>query len=623
MKQACTSSTSFAYLPRVCLPLFSLLLLLNACISPGTNPTTHGSVTTTCTHNSTLPVPTTPLATQPSGGINLPGGTALPTTITQSLTFNLNYDDQAMEQDLQHIYTPGDPLYHHFLTPTQIVHCYAISNTQVQQVDNWLSQQGYHITSIDPLRSSIHVIASVATIERSLNVQLNQYTVPLLGYSFFMQDRLPLLPTTIRPLVQSIVGLDNLAIPLIKLPVGFTTQHSQITTGTGTCNGYGARQRLTRNKLASAYQINQLYQKSLQGQGMTIGVAEFGDPYNPQDVANYATCAGIPQPSIENIDVDGHLASGSGEGEATMDLELIAGLAPKAHILDYQADLNTTSFSQAFIDVFNRVAVDHRVQVLSVSYGAGEDMFSDSDAATIARSLRIMAEEGISVFISSGDCGAFAQRIPHVAVVSFPASAPYAIAVGGTYLQVNSQGQRSSETAWGLNDGAQLCQNEWGSGGGVSQNAGFKRPTWQSGPGMNTSYDGLSAGVLAPTSPPSPLSAPNGLRQVPDVSAAAYPNIAIYYQQAWYASGGTSAAAPIWAAGTLLVDQGLMQHRKKLIGGVPEFYNLAHHPGHFHPYTDIVSGNNLFYAATRGWDYATGWGSPNFNDILQLEMEKA
>src|SRR5438270_7098491 len=48
-------------------------------------------------------------------------------------------------------------------------------------------------------------------------------------------------------------------------------------------------------------------------------------PYTTLFRSNYAACAGIATPQVENIDVNGHLASGSGQGEAIMDLELIAG----------------------------------------------------------------------------------------------------------------------------------------------------------------------------------------------------------------------------------------------------------------------------------------------------------
>ncbi len=601
-------------LPRL---LIALLfgMLLSACSLPGTTSTPSQLTLPTATPGIIKDV--LPLAGIPAAATKALQGKPVPTNETKSLVFNLAYNDSTMERDLTQIYTPGSAEYHHYLSASDIIQRYALSNQQLQQVTHWLTDNGYHVLTADPFRSSIRVEAPVSIINQSLHIQLMQYTLPVLNYTFYMEQGTPTLPHAIDALVQSILGLDNLAIPNIKLPIGFTT-HATTQAGSN-CLAYGAQQSLTRNKLAAAYQINQLYHQSIQGQQMTIGVAEFGDSYDPQDIANYAACVGIAAPSIENIDVDGHLASGPGQGEAAMDLELIAGLAPQAHIIDYQADINNTSFAQALVDVFNRVASDHRVQVLSVSYGTGEDMFSASEQVAVARSLRTLAAEGISVFISSGDCGAYSQRIHNLAVVSFPASAPYAIAVGGTHLQVSNALTRTSETAWGSDDGAPVCQNEWGSGGGVSQNSAFKRPHWQSGAGINSHYDGTLQAVLTPDL--IPVSAPNGLRQVPDVAAAAYPNIAIYYQGAWLDAGGTSAAAPIWAAGTALVDQVLQQHQKALLGGVPEFYTLANRAGKFHPYNDITAGDNLFYHATRGWDYVTGWGSPNFANIAQFESQ--
>ncbi len=303
-----------------------------------------------------------------------------------------------------------------------------------------------------------------------------------------------------------------------------------------------------------------------------------------------------------------------------MDLELIAGLAPQATILDYQTD-GSTAFAQALVDVFNRIASDHKVQVLSVSYGTYESAFSNAELAAVNKSLRILSAEGVSVFVSSGDCGAYTARLPHIAQVAFPASAIYSIAVGGTHLQVNDSNVRTSETTWGPGDNLPVCLNDWGSGGGVSQNANFRRPSWQIGPGTTTHYDGATDHVFTQALDfADTVSAPNGLRQVPDVAAAAYPNISVYYKGAWTSSGGTSAAAPIWAAGVLLADEALQAQGRSMIGGVPEFYQMANHPGSHHPYNDITVGNNMFYNATIGWDYTTGWGSPNFNDIYQLEL---
>jgi len=596
-----------------------IALLVGACSLPGAQSTTTTTTTTPATGRTPTATPqksTHPVADQPTGTGKLPSGTPLPQDEVKPLTFILNYNDTAMEQDVAQMYTPGSATFHKYLTPDQIVQRYALPDVQQQQVIDWLTQHGYGVDSTDALHTSIKVHATVATIEQTLNITLNAYSIN--GHEFFLQQGEPKLPEPVSSLVASVIGLDNFAFPQFQPPFGFSIHH--IASLASDCSKYGANQTLTRNKLAAAYQVNQLYQQGFQGQGMTIGVAEFGDTYSPQDLANYAACAGISAPNVQNVDVDGHLAAGSGQGEAIMDLELIAGLAPKAQILDYQTDGQSTSFAQSMVDVFNRVATDHKVQVLSVSYGTFESAFSTTEQAAVNKSLRTLAAEGISVFISSGDCGAFTQRLQHIAVVAFPASAVYSIAVGGTHLQVNDSNARSSETAWSAGDNLPVCSNNWGSGGGVSENPAFTRPSWQVGTGTTTAYDGASSGVFIRAFDfADAVKAPNGLRQVPDVAAAAFPNIAVYYKGAWVASGGTSAAAPIWAAGALLVDQALQQKGKPVLGGVPEFYTLANHPGNFHPYNDITAGDNLFYQATPGWDYTSGWGSPNFNDILQLE----
>lgn len=612
-------------------PLFPLLLgtmilglLLSACANADTTAATTAPKSNTAPQAKGItPTPATqqtPIANPPPGAKKGSGGTPLPANEVKPLTFNLTYNDAAIESDIQQMYTPGSATFHQFLTPAQFVQRYTLSDVQLQQVKNWLISQGYTITAIDGLRSSIQVKGTVATIEKSLKIKLKAYT--LLNRTFFMQEGEPTLPASIRGYVHSIVGLDNFALPEFKPPIGFSLQAQQANSAN--CKGYGAKQTLTRNKLAAAYQMDKLYNQGYQGQGMSVGIAEFSEPFNTSDIANYAACAGITLPKIQNVEIDGKVKPGPGEGEAAMDVELVAALAPQANILVYQASTDNTSFAQALVDLLNRVATDHQVQVLSISYGTAESAFSQSEMAAVNRSLRTLATEGISVFISSGDCAAYSLRLrqPQVAEVSFPASAPYAISVGGTHLQVNDQNVRTSETVWGDDDGAPVCQNEWGTGGGVSQNTEFKRPSWQVGPGTTTQYDGTSKAVFTATLPPEPVVAPNGLRQVPDVAAAAYPNIAIYYNGSWYASGGTSAAAPIWAAGAALVNQAMQKNGKSPIGGVPQFYTLANQSKSYHPYTDITNGNNLFYSANAGWDYTTGWGSPNFNDIVQLALSE-
>jgi kumamolisin len=123
----------------------------------------------------------------------------------------------------------------------------------------------------------------------------------------------------------------------------------------------------------------------------------------------------------------------------------------------------------------------------------------------------------------------------------------------------------------------------------------FTVPAWQKGPGVSNKYS-------------------NGARQVPDVAAAAI-NISFYYSGLWLGVGGTSAAAPIWASGVDVVNQDLAAAHKPLVGGVPNLYSLANGSARAKVYYDVTKGDNLFYPATDGWDFTTGWGAPQFDQI--------
>jgi kumamolisin len=106
----------------------------------------------------------------------------------------------------------------------------------------------------------------------------------------------------------------------------------------------------------------------------------------------------------------------------------------------------------------------------------------------------------------------------------------------------------------------------------------------------------------------------HGLRQVPDVSADGDPmtGFHIIFNGHEGQAGGTSAAAPLWAATIALINQDLKKKGLREVGFAnPAIYwmgdNLAKlSPKPFH---DVTAGNNLGFAATTGWDFATGWGS--------------
>jgi len=173
------------------------------------------------------------------------------------------------------------------------------------------------------------------------------------------------------------------------------------------------------------------------------------------------------------------------------------------------------------------------------------------------------------------------------------ASDPWAVSVGGTMMSVDGNHARVSEVVWEDGSNRFSCKNRWGSGGGNS--AMFQHPNWQAAPGVNNQFA-------------------RGARQVPDVAAAAFA-LAVFFNGQWGSVGGTSAAAPIWAAGMALVNEGLIK-QKHSFGFSPQvFYTVDNQNSG--SYYDITRGNNLYYPATPGWDFATGLGTPNLPPFYQ------
>ena len=127
-------------------------------------------------------------------------------------------------------------------------------------------------------------------------------------------------------------------------------------------------------------------------------------------------------------------------------------------------------------------------------------------------------------------------------------------------------------------------------------------------------------------SSPTPCGATGGslCREVPDVSASSDPNqgYAIYYSpndgvhlSGFYIFGGTSAAAPTWAALLALIDANTACSGHRIGFVNPALYQLGRkRSSDFHDVTtgnnDAISAHGGTFAAAAGYDMATGLGTP-------------
>ena len=337
---------------------------------------------------------------------------------------------------------------------------------------------------------------------------------------------------------------------------------------------------------------------------MTVNLVEI-DGFYQDDVQNYFDCINF-QGKLNVVNVDGQPSQAL--GETALDIQMVSGLARSINIVDYQTDGNSDGdiWSQVN-DELQQILNDNTNNanagsVVSISLGDAEGDMTGNDRSAIDQSLRLLTQvEHMRILIASGDCGAFADGIYRSLSVSFPASDPWATAVGGTTLRIAGNQNRADEVVWSDASNLSRCKNQWGSGGGNSQV--FGRPDWQAANGVNNSF------------------ANGNHRQLPDISAAA-DALAVYFQGQWGAVGGTSAAAPIWAAGLALVNEGLIQQIGKFTASPHLFYAVAQGLSGMRPYYDVTRGNNLYYPAAPGWDYSTGLGTPNLLDFYYVLCQR-
>jgi kumamolisin len=343
--------------------------------------------------------------------------------------------------------------------------------------------------------------------------------------------------------------------------------------------------------IMDAYDIRPLQRLGIDGAGQTIVFVEV-DGVDESALSAYSQRFHLPP--LNYTTYGPQLKPGP---EATMDLEVVHAIAPRARLVVYNLP-----FADIFADLHRQLS-----QLIARSAG---DIFSESlaicersDTKQNAQALQSAYAQadaaGEAVFAATGDDAAFgcitqSNTAPVSSAVSamIPAACPGVTAVGGTRLSVRGDGAWYDETVW-----EDPLQTE-GTGGGPTRLYG--RPSWQRAPGVSQQDSTYNTA---------------GYRLLPDVSADADPasGMAIDIPQTgWTDGGGTSQATPIWAAITALIDQYLEQQHHHSLGWLnPALYSLARTPQAYPPFHDVTVGTNLVYPATKGYDMATGLGTPD------------
>lgn len=561
----------------------------------------------------------------------------------------------ALDALVQAQQTPGSPLYHAWLTPAEYAARFGLSNADLAKVESWLNSQGFNIDRVANSHTSITVSGTAALVESAFGTQLHRYQLD--GETHFANATDLQIPAALSGILQSVRNLSDFR----PRPQILRSSIRPEFTAKGTGQHF-----LTPKDVATIYDIDAAYNSGYNGSGVTIAVVGQSE-ISKSDIEAFQTAAGLTVKDPDQILVpsSGTATAVQGdEAESDLDIEYSGGIAPGATI-DFVYTGNAKNYN-----VYDSLqyAIDNKLgSVISMSYGTCETELDASSFASLDAILEQGASQGQSILAASGDTGSTACFDPggssglttaqqEALAVNYPASSAYATGVGGTEFP-SADVSSSNSTYWQSSSGSDVISSalsyipeqvwnddsaaigqQYGaayalSAGGGGTSAFTKRPSWQTG------VPGIPSGTY---------------RLVPDVSLDASADNAGYLyctsdQSSWNSGqkascnsgfrdassqdltigGGTSFATPIFAGLLAIVNQKQSSTGLGLVN--PTLYSLASNATTYaSAFHDITSGTNACtagatycssagasgYAATTGYDEASGLGSVDFYNLL-------
>jgi subtilase family serine protease len=509
---------------------------------------------------------------------------------TQRLHLAINLpmrNREALNALLQQLYDPASPSFHHFLTSEQFTAAFGPTKDDYQAVINFARANGLAVTATRANRALVEVDGSVADIEKAFHVNLRVYPHPTERRNFYAPDVEPSLDLDVP--VLAIAGLTDYMIPHpASVHVRLIENRSSLTPEAGSDGGMYIGQDF---RGAYAQGVTNT------GTGQSVGLVEF-DSYYSGDITSYLNTpqAGLANSSVmlTNVVLGGLSGPpGSGNIEVALDIEMAISMAPGLSAVYVYEATNNGSEADA---ILSRMASDNLSRQLSCSWSGFMD-------AGVQQAFLEFAAQGQSFFQASGDSGEYSQRRNPVEP---PADSTNVTSVGGTTLSTTGpQGNWVSETTWSWFTQPENGLSNNATSGGISPT--YSIPSWQTGISMTANQGSTS------------------FRNLPDVSMVADDIFVIANNGSDYFAGGTSAAAPLWAGLTALINQQLAAHAQPPEGFFnPALYAIAKGPNYSSCFHDVTVGNNtnLFssrqFFATTGYDLCTGWGTPIGAALINL-----
>ena len=533
-------------------------------------------------------------------------------------------------------YDPSNPLYGQYLDPSAYETQFGVPLDRYNSAVSWLGSTGLQVEPIPGSSEYVLASGSAAQVENLLKIQIKNFASN--GRVFYANVNAPSVPGALQ--VIAITGLDSIEGP--RLSSQQQAKPGTVAPRPSTVSPSADMNLTTPPDLWSIYD----QPGNNKGEGQQMAIFGWGTTNNTvNDLRSFEREYSLPSVplTISYYGAETAITDSGGEGEWNIDTQASTGMAP--NVVGEHLYFGKAGTDADLVAAYHAWAADrHGPLQGSSSFGGCEQapgtnslqgspgqptgvlIAGNANQALYERVLKKIVMEGRTMFASTGDtgsgCPVISLELNGVTLVptpmmNYPAVSSFVTAVGGTVLYFNDP------TA--TTPASRALEYGWTHGGGGSSDF-IAAAAYQQNMFPPLLFHCATDSQGKPYAPPPPL-----CRGIPDVAAQSGDVISNGYTVTMSgndnsAGGGTSLSSPLWL-GMWTRIQAASRHAKGNGFADATIYRIA---GDSTKYTrdflDIggtstdtavsCNGPNPYNCSHIGWDYQTGWGTPNVTNLM-------